>query len=90
MTPKKGPVFVHRGTYRRRRVADAARLLPLFGGILVLIPLLWGRDEAGDVRTAGVMFYFFLIWVLLAVLAGVVSRFLRDEDSTIVDEDGES
>lgn len=95
MTAKKTPVFVQRRTYRRRRVADGARLLPVFGGILFLIPLLWEGDPAGaeavpdGARTAWVMTYLFVVWFGLAVLSGVLARFLVAEDDG-GDEEGES
>lgn len=95
MTAKKTPVFVQRRTYRRRRVADGARLLPVFGGILFLIPLLWGGEPAGPDaapdggRTAWVMTYLFLVWFGLAVLSGVLARFLVAEDEGN-EEEGES
>jgi len=89
MTPRRGPVFVQRRTYRRRRTADGARMLPILGAILFAIPLLWrGGGEAGQpaadlaatARTAWVMGYLFVVWLGLVVLSGVVSRFLRPED----------
>ncbi|KZY35950.1 hypothetical protein A3731_16450 [Roseovarius sp. HI0049] len=93
MSAKKTPVFVQRRTYRRRRVADGARLLPVFGGILFLIPLLWGGDSAETVadggRTAWVMTYLFVVWFGLAVLSGILARFLVAEDEGN-EEDGES
>lgn len=96
MSPKQTPVFVQRRTYRRRRVADGARLLPVFGGVLFLIPLLWGGGDApapgaeaasDGSRTAWVMTYLFLVWFGLAVLSGVLARFLVADDDG-ADEDG--
>lgn len=98
MSPKKIPVFVQRRTYRRRRIADGARLLPVLGGILFLIPLLWdggatpavGTETVPDgSRTAWVMTYVFAVWFGLAVLSGVLARFLVADDEG-GDEDGES
>ena len=96
MSRKQTPVFVQRRTYRRRRVADGARLLPVFGGILFLIPLLWHGTEAPSVgpepvsdgsRTAWVMTYLFVVWFGLAVLSGVLARFLVADDDG-AEEDG--
>ena len=94
MSGKYSPVFVQRGTYRRRRVADGARLLPVLGLILILIPLLWqigiepGDEITATGRTAWVMTYLFLIWLGLAMLAGVLSWFLPDKETT-AEDDGE-
>ena len=43
-------VFLERETYRRRRIMDAARLLPLLGVALFALPLLWPKpgDPGGD------------------------------------------
>ncbi len=36
-----GPSFVNQRTYRRRRLMDMARFLPLLGLVLFVIPLFW-------------------------------------------------
>jgi hypothetical protein len=78
MSPERGPVFLARRTYRRRRLADAARLLPIVGTVLICIPLLWqGEGASGTTRTTTAMFYIFGLWVLLALIAGIISRYLH-------------
>ena len=78
MTPERGPVFLARRTYRRRRLADAARLLPIVGTVLICIPLLWqGEGASGATRTTTAMFYTFGLWLFLTLIAGVISRHLR-------------
>jgi len=89
VSAQREPIFVQRRTYRRRRLADGARLLPLLGAVLFMVPLLWqagGETPTGDVqelrdgnRTAWVMTYLFLVWLGLAVLSGVLSRYLRSD-----------
>ncbi|MEE4118008.1 MAG: hypothetical protein V2I65_03230 [Paracoccaceae bacterium] len=66
----RAPLFLHRETYRHRRVMDAARLLPLFGTALLLLPLLWAEDHA----TASGAVYLFLAWFGLIVAAGLLAR----------------
>lgn len=80
MSPETGPVFLERRTYRRRRMADAARLLPVLGVILVCIPLLWKGTPESLSKTTHVMFYLFAVWLLLAVLSAVISRYLRTDE----------
>lgn len=70
---RRTPVFLERRSYRRRRMGDAAMLLPVLGAVLLVIPLLW-QSEAGGARTTDVMLYIFGVWVLLAGLARFVSR----------------
>ncbi len=86
MTPESGPVFVEKRTYRRRRLVDAARMLPLLGVALVCIPLLWTGPEVAPTPTTHVMLYFFGVWLLLAIVSGVISRHLKGSD----DADGEA
>ncbi len=83
MSPERTPVFLARRSYRRRRLADAARLLPIVGAVLFCIPLLW-RGPDGTTGTNGVMFYIFGLWIALAVIAGVISRHLRASESEAV------
>jgi len=77
MSPERVSVFLARRSYRRRRMADAARLLPLAGGILFCVPLLWKAADGGA-RTVGAMIYVFALWVLLVVVSALVSRHLRN------------
>ena len=63
-------IFLERQSYRRRRLADAAKLLPLIGFVLILMPILWA-DEA---RTAGGIIYLFSVWAILIAVVGFVSR----------------
>jgi VIT1/CCC1 family predicted Fe2+/Mn2+ transporter len=68
----KRPLFLARQTYRRRRLGDAARLLPVLGAFLVLAPVLL---TPGSVTTS-TMTFIFLVWVALIVAAFVLSRYL--------------
>ena len=73
--PLRQPLFLERGTYRRRRLMDAARLLPVAGMALVCLPLMWSRPtEAGGAATAGTAIYLFLIWILLILAAAAIAR----------------
>lgn len=80
MGRETGPMFVDRRAYRRRRVADAARLLPVLGAILFTVPLLWQGQAETAARTSHVLLFLFVVWVLLAGLAAVISRRLEHDD----------
>jgi hypothetical protein len=78
-------VFLERQSYRRRRLVDIARLLPLLGVLLLLVPLLWpgsdhGAVEAGKVTAkpmSEAITYIFAVWAILIFgsrLFGVVAR----------------
>lgn len=65
------PLFLARETYRMRRRADAARLLPIMGLVLLLLAVFWKT-------TAGAMIYIFSVWALLIVVIWALSRSLPD------------
>lgn len=64
--------FLDRGRYRMRRARDAAFVLPIFGAILMAVPILWG---GGKTSTGGI--YLFAVWFALIIVAFVISRLLR-------------
>ncbi|MFW8634208.1 hypothetical protein [Cribrihabitans pelagius] len=68
--------LTERQTYRRRRLMDFARLLPVLGALLFVVPLLWpDRDPypAPDVPSgmpmSAAITYVFAVWAVL-ILAG--------------------
>lgn len=63
------PLFLARPSYRRRRLRDAARLLPVFGILFLILPLLWSAPGDGPRDTGGDLIYFFGVWVLLVAMA---------------------
>lgn len=81
MNRPPAPLFLERETYRRRRLADAARILPIAGLIAVLLPALWTRapGAAGDapaLNTAQEAVYLFVLWGVLVVFAALLTRAL--------------
>lgn len=70
-------MFLERDSYRRRRLADISRLLPLIGVVLLLVPLLWTGAgapavSAGDVAPlpmSRAITYIFAVWALLIIAA---------------------
>lgn len=83
-------VFLERQSYRRRRLMDAARLLPLFGALLFSVPLLWpvaapgAEPPEGAVYMSEAMIYVFCAWIVLIVtiaLFGLSTRLWIRNDS---------
>lgn len=82
MSGQRPPVFVERAAYRRRRVMDAARMLPLLGVALFILPLLWVRpgdpeEMGGPVPMSTALLYVFGVWaglIVLSFLFGLKSR----------------
>lgn len=77
------PLFLARGSYRRRRLQDAARLLPWLGVFLFGLPLLWT-----DARTTVGLIYLFGAWIALIGLTLVLSRRLSPDDGRDDDPNG--
>jgi hypothetical protein len=76
------PLFLARRGYRQRRVIDAARVLPVFGAFLLLVPVLWdigpdGGTEAPP-RLAERGLYVFGVWGLLVAAAALLGGRLRE------------
>lgn len=75
MKPPRNQVFLERRSYRLRRLGDAARLLPVLGLILVLLPIFWGAETTGKPRlTASDGLYLFAVWCGLIGVAALLSR----------------
>lgn len=75
---QKAPMFLPRPDYKRRRLVDVARLLPLFGGFLWLMPILWGPGETAARDTAPDGIYLFAAWALLIAVAALLAPGLAD------------
>lgn len=85
--PPKPPIFLQRANYRQRRIRDAAKLLPVVGAILWMLPLGWGGGDASDpVSSAGVI-YIFAVWVALIIMAAVLSNLIRAETASKARDD---
>ncbi|CUJ12609.1 hypothetical protein TA5114_00723 [Cognatishimia activa] len=67
MRPPAQTVFLERQTYRRRRLIDLIKILPLIGLVLWLVPLLWPTEGAEQVSSANATIYIFAIWFVLIV-----------------------
>ena len=79
-TPR--PLFLERPSYRRRRMADAAFLLPVFGGLLFCAPTLWSVPQEAapgvePVSTSGAIVYLFGAWFTLILGAVLFGRLVR-------------
>jgi hypothetical protein len=68
------PLFLERGSYRKRRMMDALKLLAFLGIILWMIPTLWPGDATPDAEPmpmSNALFYVFGVWLFLIGLAAV-------------------
>ena len=69
----KPPVFLERGNYRNRRFKDAARAVPLCGGVLVMLPMIWPQGGEG-VSTVRAVLYIFGVWAIMIAVAFALAR----------------
>jgi len=76
------PLFLERQTYRRRRLMDGARVLPVVGAVFFLLPVLWaGPGGDGAARTAMGGIFVFVVWIVLIGAAALISRrLIRSDD----------
>lgn len=74
------PVFLARRSYRRRRLGDAARIVPVLGAALFLLPATGAVPEG-----QGAFVYLFAVWAGLIALAAVLSRLLVRRTEGAVD-----
>jgi predicted PurR-regulated permease PerM len=90
MSVPRRPLFLARSLYRGRRLADAARVLPILGAFLVLLPILWrpAAVTAGD--TGRDALYLFAVWAGLIVATGLIApRLMRREPGEKADREGD-
>jgi hypothetical protein len=86
MARPKSPLFLARASYRRRRLRDAARLLPIIGVFLLLLPVLWTPDGRINLTAIDII-YFFGVWLVLILVAAAFARGLRVGDRAEEEED---
>ncbi len=89
MKPPRQPLFVAPRTYRRRRLMDAARMLPVLGLVLMLVPMLWAPQPGGLRTTSTDGFYLFLIWGGLILAARLLAPGLDTTPPDARDDRGE-
>lgn len=71
------PLFLARSTYRRRRLADAARALPVFSALLLVLPLLWPPGARTLAHDLG---YLLVLWLAMIFASALLSRGLIPGD----------
>lgn len=81
MKRSRAPLFLQRGSYRKRRLRDGARLLPILGVILMLLPILWAPGETAKADTATDGIYLFAVWIGLVLVAALLAPGLADESA---------
>lgn len=81
-------LFLERRSYRRRRMMDAVRILPLLCTLLwLIVPLMWpnggegnGAGESGQTALSTVIWYLFAVWMLAITASFGLWRRVRRSD----------
>lgn len=84
-------LFLERRSYRRRRMMDAVRILPLLCALLwLLVPTMWPNSaeviSETEIALSTAIWYLFVIWALAITASFALWRRIRSHD----DEDGSS
>ncbi|MEQ9695502.1 hypothetical protein [Shimia sp. SDUM112013] len=77
MSDRRSPVFLERQSYRRRRLIDSIRMLPLIGALLWFIPVLWPTGPVSVISTSQAIIYLFGCWLALIVLGLTFARAIK-------------
>lgn len=88
MKRARAPLFLKRRSYRKRRLRDAARMLPILGLFLFLVPILWDPAETLRADTAPDGLYLFGVWIGLVLVAALMAPGLADESGSDDPEEG--
>ena len=75
--PSRSTQFLARDSDRMRRLMDAARMLPVIGLVLLLLPLMRLDSGSESPATAAEAVYLFAVWIGLIVIAFIMSLWLR-------------
>ncbi len=86
MPQTRQPLFLARASYRKRRLRDGARLLPIFGFLLLVLPLLWVPSVQGVAPHWG---FVFVVWAGLIGIAAALSHGLSESEGLIDKGEGQ-
>ncbi|RLJ60069.1 hypothetical protein BCF46_0263 [Litoreibacter meonggei] len=84
-SPNSRSLFLERRVYQRRRLIDAAKLLPIAGLFLFVVPaLILGTpgEENASGTTALRLIYFFFVWACLIAVCATIARGLAGSDQS--------
>lgn len=76
------PLFLEQTSYRRRRLGDAARVLPVAAAVGVLVPVAWLPSVFA---TAWGVTVLFILWAGLILIVGLLHRALSKAESAMLE-----
>ncbi|MGR3199720.1 MAG: hypothetical protein ACU0DH_08235 [Paracoccus sp. (in: a-proteobacteria)] len=72
------PLFLERASFHRRRLGDAARVLPILATLMVLVPVWWIPSQ---VSYAGGAVWIFGLWAGLILAVRLLHRALLQAEA---------
>lgn len=78
-------LFLERASLRRRRLGDAARMLPCLATFVLLVPVMW---LPGLFATAAGMIWLFSGWAVAIAVIGLLHHALTRAEAGIADTEG--
>ncbi len=67
-------LFLERRGYTQKRIIDGARLLPVLGLVLFMVPLIWPKaDEDVVIESSTSTLYIFAVWFALIFVGGFLA-----------------
>jgi hypothetical protein len=78
MPAPRQPLFLARESYRKRRLRDGARVLPIFGTVLLMLPLMW---PAQPQMVLSHWIFVFVLWLALIALAAILAPGLGESET---------
>ncbi|WP_372885270.1 hypothetical protein [Shimia sp.] len=88
MTERRSPLFLERQSYRRRRLTDLTRMLPVIGALLWSVPLLWPSGGDNSPRSSVAIVYLFGVWLGMVLLGALMAWLLKRADPPGPGRDG--
>lgn len=77
-------LFLERKSYRRRRIMDVVRMLPLVCALLwMVVPTMWpnGAAEGAQTRLSTALWYLFAVWCVAIAASFALWRRVRQHDA---------
>ena len=84
MSDPRAPKFLARKPYRKRRLRDLFKALPIIAAVLFCVPLLWPTGFSNGTA----VLYVFGIWLFLVIVACLLAYATRQDAQTEGQESG--
>lgn len=80
--PNQASIFLERRSYRRRRMVDAVKMMPIAAAWAFMLPLLWSTRPTPDgegVSLSFALIFIFGAWLTLTLASAALAAILKPE-----------